>query len=576
MSAGDYLLVIGDNPHELECAIKAAEPELFRTGWLERLTSPFLRLYVRASSRLKVTEGYDGHGVLIGSIYDAEDGRPWSEKSRARIASRRLDEACARDVIRTAFGGYVLVRREAASAAVLRDPSGALEAVGWRRPGVVVIASKPVDALFPVDAKIDVDPLAIMAKRPGEYFHDLAVTGFAPVGAGALVDVGPEGWRATQLWRPADLYRRRGDLPSHEAIRRTVEMSVRALAGDDGPWVAEVSGGLDSAVVAAALGRAGRKQVSGWVNHVFPDAEGDESAYADAVAKRLGFELMRAPRLGFLLDEDVLAQASSGFRPGTNDLDPGYNADIDRRICALGAAGAITGQGGDAVFFQMATPLIGIDELQERGLGARSAVLMDVARWNRRSAWPGTWIKAWRNGRRAAGQASRRGAAPHPWLEDLRGVPPAKRMQISALAYCQTFQQAAVRTRNGWCLNPLLSQPVVELGLGISSTDLTRGGRDRALVRSAFKDLLPELIIQRRSKGDVSAFYGRTVSHNLPFLRGYLLDGRLAAQGLVDRSRLESELAHSDLLWRGNHAEVLSLALLESWVRQWQARLSKR
>ncbi len=576
MSAGDYLLVIGDNPHELECAIKAAGPELFRTGWLERLTSPFLRLYVRATSRLRVTEAYDGHGVLIGAIHDAEDGRSWSEEDRATIASRCLDEIGARGVIRTAFGGYVLVRRVASSAAVLRDPSGALEAVGWRRPGVTIIASRPVDVLFPAGAAIDAEALALMAERPGEYFHDLAITDFAPVAAGALVVIGQEGWRATQLWRPSDVYRRRGDLPSCEAIRRTVEMSTRTLASDGEPWVAEVSGGLDSAVVAAALGHAGRKRISGWINHVFPDAEGDETLYADTLAKRLGFELTRAPRLGFLLDEDVLAQASSGFRPGINDLDPGYNADIDRRICALGAAGAITGQGGDAVFFQMATPLIGIDELQERGLGARSAVLMDVARWNRRSAWPGTWIKAWRNARRAAGQASRRGAAPHPWLEDLQGVPPAKRIQISALAYSQTFQQAAVRTRNGWCLNPLLSQPVVELGLGISSTDLTRGGRDRALVRSAFKDLLPEAIIQRRSKGDVSAFYGRTVSRNLPFLRGYLLDGRLAAHGLVDRSRLESELAHSDLLWRGNHAEVLSLALLESWVRQWQARLSKR
>ena len=45
-------------------------------------------------------------------------------------------------------------------------------------------------------------------------------------------------------------------------------------------------------------------------------------------------------------------------------------------------------------------------------------------------------------------------------LQGLGGVPPAKALQMSALAFCQTFQGLAVRSRLGPCLNPLLSQPV--------------------------------------------------------------------------------------------------------------------
>lgn len=576
MSAGDYLLMVGDDPHQLDRLCRDAAVDLAVGGWLERLASPFLRLYVTATSRLEATAGFDGHGVLIGSIHDAEEGRRWTGKERATIASRSLDEEGARSLMKAAFGGYFLVRRAGSGAVAFRDPSGALEVVGWRRPGVTIVASAPVDGLAPDDAAIDVGRVSVMAEQPGEFFHDLAVTGFVPVAAGALAFVG-EGRRvSTQLWRPADIYRRRGEVPSHEAIRRTVEMSIRALVGDEDPWIAEISGGLDSAIVAAALDRQRRDRVGAWINHVFPDAEGDETVYASAVAGRLGFDLTAVQRSGFVLNEQILAQASRGFRPGINDLDPGYNLDIDRRIQALGAVGAITGQGGDAVFFQMATPLIGIDELKERGLRARLDVLMDVARWTRRPVWPGTWIKASGGARQRGSAKGRAHIAPHPWLDDLRGVPPAKRIQISALAYSQTFQQSAGRTRHGLCLNPLLSQPVVELGLSISSTDLTRGGRDRALVRAAFRNTLPDLVIQRRSKGDVSAFYGRTVSANLPFLRGYLLDGLLVAHGLVDRAGLETRLTREDLLWRGDHAEVLSMTLLESWMREWRGRLQGR
>lgn len=576
MSAGDYLLMVGDDPQQLDRLCREAAADLTGAGWLERLASPFLRLYVTTTSRLEATAGFDGHGVLIGSIHDAEEGRRWTGKERATIASRSLDEAGARSLMKSAFGGYLLVRRAGSGAVTFRDPSGALEVVGWRRPGVTIIASTPVDGLAPDDVAIDMGRVSLMAEQPGEFFHDLAITGFVPVAAGALAFLGEGRQVSTQLWRPSDIYRRRGEVPSHEAIRRTVEMSVQALAGDEGPWIAEISGGLDSAIVAAALGRQRRDRVAAWINHVFPDAEGDETVYANALADRLGFELTAALRTGFVLDEQILAQASRGFRPGINDLDPGYNLDIDRRIRALGAVGAITGQGGDAVFFQMATPLIGIDELMERGPGARPDVLMDVARWNRRPAWPGTWIRAWRGAGRRAGGPGRGRPVPHPWLEDLKGVPPAKRIQISALAYSQTFQQAAGRTRNGLCLNPLLSQPVVELGLSISSANLTRGGRDRALVRAAFQDRLPAIVARRRSKGDVSAFYGRTVSANLPFLRAYLLDGSLVAGGLVDRAWLEAKLTREHLLWRGDHAELLSMALLESWVREWSTAHGSR
>ncbi|MCH6070550.1 asparagine synthase, partial [Salmonella enterica] len=79
----------------------------------------------------------------------------------------------------------------------------------------------------------------------------------------------------------------------------------------------------------------------------------------------------------------------------------------------------------------------------------------------------------------------------HPWTDDLAGVPPAKALQIAVLSFCQSFQGPSVRSRLGPCVNPLLSQPVMEAGLALSTVDLTWGGRDRAMVRAAFADALP-------------------------------------------------------------------------------------
>lgn len=192
-----------------------------------------------------------------------------------------------------------------------------------------------------------------------------------------------------------------------------------------------------------------------------------------------------------------------------------------------------------------------------------------VARWTRRSLWPAAWVRAWRAHKKD------RLSWDHPWLDDLRGVPPAKALQISVLAFCQTYQGQAVRSRRGACVNPLLSQPIMEAGLAMSAVDLTWGGRDRSAARDAFVDVLPPSLFSRRSKGELGAYYGEAVAERLDFLRDYLLGGALAEAGLLDPG-LDDRLTREALLWRGGFSELLSLALTEAWVRRWQSRLRGR
>ena len=569
MSADSLIILVGDDPAALQQLVVPVLPRLARAGWSRRLADPYIQVFSPTAGRLEVTRGFDGHGVLIGEVFD-QTGRPLSPDARATLVCRRLDAAQARMAVADIWGRYLVVRRVSGKVAVLRDPSGALEAVAWRKGGVTLISttSEPVlDPLMPDDMAIDWTGVRDLVRAPGEHRHDLALTGLTAIAAGELRLIGEDGSQRDQIWQPAEIYRagRRGPPPD---LRRVVERSVRALVGDR-RWVAEVSGGLDSAIVAASLEPHQRAGVTAWVNHYVDHPEGDERDYARLVVERVGQQLTEVRRVGLRLDAERLSQSAAGFRPGINDIDPDYNDDIGERIDKTDAWGSLTGQGGDAVFFQMPSPLIAFDEICERRHAFRPAVVHRVARWTRRSLWPAAWVRAWRAHKKD------RLSWDHPWLDDLRGVPPAKTLQISVLAFCQTYQGQAVRSRRGACVNPLLSQPIMEAGLAMSAVDLTWGGRDRSAARNAFVDVLPPSLFSRRSKGELGAYYGEAVAERLDFLRDYLLGGALAEAGLLDPG-LDDRLTREALLWRGGFSELLSLALTEAWVRRWQSRLRGR
>lgn len=569
MGADCAIILVGDNPAAVDALVAPVRQRLSRAGWSRKSHDPFIQVFAPTGGRLDVARGLDGHGVVIGEIYDRE-GQALSLRARGALGCRRLDAAQARMVCSDHWGRYLLVRRVEGDVAVLRDPSGALDCVVWRKAGVTLIstsAAAVIDPWLPEGIGLDWNAVAALVGRPGEHRHRLALTGLQAVAGGELRVTGEGVNQGRQIWRPAEVYRDRASRPATD-LRGAVERSVRALAGDR-RWIAEVSGGLDSAIVAGVLTTDQRRSVAAWVNHYVDQPEGDERDYARAVAGRHGFTLTEVRRDGLRLDAARLAACAETFRPAANDIDPDYNDDIADRIEATGGWGSLTGQGGDAVFFQMPSLLIGLDEIWERRGRARLVVLHRLSRWLRRPLWPTALARDWRE------EVCHRAGWDHPWLDDLRGVPPAKALQMSALAFCQTFQGPAVRSRLGPCVNPLLSQPVVEAGLALSAVDLTWGGRDRAAARAAFADVLPPSILDRRSKGELGAYYGGAVAAHLDFLRDYLLGGALAEAGLIDPG-LEDRLTRDALLWRGGHSHLLSLALTEAWVRRWRERLDRR
>ncbi len=142
-------------------------------------------------------------------------------------------------------------------------------------------------------------------------------------------------------------------------------------------------------------------------------------------------------------------------------------------------------------------------------------------------------------------------------------------MQTTALlypiGYYDPFEQAAAPE----IVNPLLSQPLMEYCLQLPTYLLIQGGRGRALARRAFADDLPAQVINRRSKGDMEEHVKAVLQSNLAFVRELLLDGQLAARGLIDRPKVEELLSGRPTTLSSAAGQIHSLVAIEAWLARW-------
>ncbi|WP_045319334.1 asparagine synthase C-terminal domain-containing protein [Brevundimonas abyssalis] len=361
-----------------------------------------------------------------------------------------------------------------------------------------------------------------------------------------------------------------------------MDEAVGGLAGLSGPLAAEVSGGLDSSIVAASLVRHAPEAVCLWLNATGSTPESDERAYARLLGRALGFRPQCVRHATAPLSTDWLTAISGGIRPGLNAIDRPQDLAWGRHMEAAGVTAVMTGRGGDSIFFQAATPDVFTDDWMARGWRAlRSPDLLELAAANEVSIW--TMIRRARDHRPGPPCPPQRehpiltplpGPAPaHPWLAGSHGLGPGKAFQLAGVIDSVSHHGATALTRTVDVRNPLCAQPVTEACLALPAPVLTIGGRDRGLARAAFRARLPRQIVDRRSKGEMTRIYGRLVAENLDFLRPWLIEGRLAALGLIDQAAAEIELQPEALVWRGHYAVILTVAAYEGWVRTWEAHL---
>jgi asparagine synthase (glutamine-hydrolysing) len=160
----------------------------------------------------------------------------------------------------------------------------------------------------------------------------------------------------------------------------------------------------------------------------------------------------------------------------------------------------------------------------------------------------------------------------HPDL--LRGtdLPLAKATQTFYLLYPTPYYDPFHAGDAPETVNPLLSQPLVELCLRLPSWVLTHGGRGRALARRAFAADLPQEIATRRSKGGMEEHIKAVLLNNIDLARSMLLDGQLVRRGFLDRTRLEAALSGRPTTLPAHIGQLHVYLGMEAWLDRWSER----
>jgi asparagine synthase (glutamine-hydrolysing) len=359
-------------------------------------------------------------------------------------------------------------------------------------------------------------------------------------------------------------------------LREEIRHCIGAWASQSGRILLELSGGLDSSIIAACLHAAGAS--FSCASFATDDPSGDERRHARRVAARFGVKL----------HEVRLDATHASLLPRARLLTPfprwlSWRALIDDAISEVIAAERadtlFSGGGGDNVFCYLTTAAPAADVLRAFGPGPRFLqAASDIARLHRTSFWRAAryavrkawWAqpKLWRcnNPFLAPGVAS---SPPpdHPWFDAAGGAPPGKLEHAASIASAVAISDGGERDLPAPLCYPLLSRPLIETCLGIPTWMWVKGGRNRAVARDAFADMLPPETVSRRTKGDLTGLIAAIYRERKSDIESLLMDGKLAREQIIDRDAVWTRLNNPAPARDAGFTQLVALAAVEAWIQ---------
>lgn len=566
-----------------------------RPGWNTALVHSGLQVYT-TGTRPDINGVYPlpgGQGVVLGRLFRRRDLRSplAADVTLTSAEGEQIVQSNGRALVRDFWGRYVAFFGTAdGTTCVLRDPSGTLPCFRIRHEGVTIVFSWLEDVLemLPgVDApRANWDAVAAFILLGALGGRETALDGLSQILAGEALDLRNDA--STFLWSAVDIARSPTAHSAAEAevlLREVVRSCTRSWAACYETILFRLSGGVDSSILLSCLAPGATPADVLCLNFHSPGSNSDEREYARLAAGRVGRDLIERERNPDFRIEPVSRAARM---PVPINYIGWMNATIDARLAAAHSATALfTGAGGDPLFFEFRRWWPAADYLQVKGWDrGAAAAAMDAARLGRVSVWRAIALamaeQVWPRvvARESSspsgglyGEALRNTKLQqerfvHPHL--LRpGLPVGKHMQTASLmhplGYYDPFEQALAPE----LVNPLLSQPLIELCLGLPTYLLTQGGHGRALARRAFASEMPSRIAARRSKGGMEEHLKDVLDSNLEFARSVLMDGQLVRRGLLDRAGVEEVLSGRPTALPGSLGHIHAFIGIELWLARW-------
>ena len=526
--------------------------------------------------------------LSLGRLVFASEGLPArrDEAGQVIVGDYFAAAPAAGPTSNGAWGSYVRFFAEGGSLRVDRAPLTGMPLYWCRCPGGVACASDPMlirELSGPptIDWEFVATSLAYVNLRT----ERTGLEGIRELLGGTVLVFDGTSANVLSSWLPwpyvANRFESNLESAASELERRIID-STAAWSGSRRSVIVELSGGLDSSIVTAALASANADASA--ITFATPDAEGDERIYARAVAERCGITLAEVVHDDSEIDLIAVPEAI-GARPGAYGLLSGLDQSFAENVPDLSRP-IFGGIGGDSVFQFDTTvaPILAVDG--RFGISGRVArTVRDDARARGATFWEAARL-SWRAHRAGPRMGWRRdtsylsvAAIParplaHPWDLGASGASQAKRNHVESIRRILDFLDRPGRWRSRDVVAPLLSQPVVEFCLSVPSDMWFAGGRDRAVARAAFAGRLPADVIWRRGKGRMEALCAAAYMRQRAQLRDLLLGGRLADEGLLNRPAIEAYLARDLSDGEFDYFRLIEIGDVERWVRSVEAGTS--
>jgi len=507
------------------------------------------------------------------------------------------------------IGDFALSLWDASTRTLLlaRDPVGP-RPLFYRTNKDRIIWSSDISPLLEVDSlELEVEDEYVA----GYLTRDL-LTGLSPykgiyaVPPGHFLMVRNGQVRVQRFWylNPTDEIRYRTDAEYEDHFRHLFREAVRCRLRVDGPVWAQLSGGLDSSsIVCVADEILANDHVEATrletVSYVYgKSTTSDETQFIRLVEDKRG-------RNGFHLREEEyppLKSISENYFYNIPDFLDCF-AERHKALCeAMTADGArvlLTGHGGDEMMCSGVDPSLELTDLLFR---------FSLLRLNNRiRAWSRVLKKSYFNlllqdaalqllPRRVRGRLSKKpGLDLPPWFDrpfvasmnlrdrnlgskDVFGARlPSRRRQVADFLSASSLIATGGYRERGYieASHPYLHVPLVTFLQAIPIDQKLRPGQTRSLMRRALRELLPERVLNRKSKrGPDAALFG-AVACEWQQLQMIFANPLVCSRGYVDANELRRALE------RARHGcERYSFALiktisLEFWLRTLEHRGSK-
>lgn len=521
------------------------------------------------------------NAIVFGKLFEKINGKSVPAKLINNI------NITIHDILDNFWGSYISIFHDENNVEIFKGPSSSIECL-WYNDKNLKIAFSDIDSLFKIteiNFKIDKNYIASTLCFNRVNNTKTALKNVNCLKSGHKLSIISSDIEC--IWSPIKFVNNRNNMLNDNDLENLLKDTVIDCISSWGnayeKSLLNLSGGLDSSIIAICLKLFSETDlISSNIN--FDDIVGGELKYAKELCDTYNIPLnvttLNKSKIKVL---NKFEGFPIQYRPlkyglGFDCLDEEEKLLIKENIQVI-----FSGCGGDFLFQNMNSIFISQDYYRDKGIKGLFTTSARVAELTNRTVWD-IFIKSIKSKyfkgkkyiyerymdyniiNKKYSSIINANYVSHPWHQDITNLHNGKKYQIAGLIDSDNFYTYRKTSEYVDIIHPLLSQPLIELCLSIPSYRLTSGLINRSLIRSAFKDYLPQNIYLRRGKGKIGSVYDELIKYNYDDICNTLNDGNLINNEILSKNWLKLKI-NKGVKDSNVRMELFQLLTTELWFK---------